>query len=102
MIFFRRLANTNRAPERGLGEGNQEAPNRVGLPLFFIVIGLEIAKFVAEKRDIRKGQILYNLLHELRPDLAHRMVGQTFDPFYTDDYKDPVFQEALDFIEKNW
>jgi hypothetical protein len=43
-----------------------------------------------ERRGLRKGQAFFNVLLELEPDVAHRLMGTAEDPFY-DDGKLPQF-----------
>lgn len=40
---------------------------------------------------IRRGQHAYNMLYDIRPDLARRINGTEFDPFYMDS-KLPAFE----------
>jgi hypothetical protein len=34
--------------------------------------------------NLRFGQTLYNVLHDIRPELAESIIGTENDPFYTD------------------
>jgi hypothetical protein len=43
-----------------------------------------------ERRGQRKGQAFFNVLYEMEPELAHRVIGTDADPFY-DDGKLPDF-----------
>jgi hypothetical protein len=43
-----------------------------------------------ERRGLRKGQAFFNVLLELEPEVAHRLIGTAEDPFY-DDGKLPEF-----------
>lgn len=49
----------------------------------------------------RWGQVLFNVLYEVRPDLSERVRGTHFDPFYFDEHSDRV---AIfdNFIKENW
>ena len=46
----------------------------------------------------RRGQMLFNVLHEHRPDLSGQVRGTALDPFYTDAKVDTF----LEFVERNW
>lgn len=46
----------------------------------------------------RAGQVYYNVLHDIRPDLADAIVGTLIDPFY----KDEVDEQIRKFIRENW
>ena len=45
----------------------------------------------------RKGQKLYNTLHEIDPTLARKIVGTQFDPFY-----DTNLDNFYKFLEENF
>lgn len=49
-------------------------------------------------RSLRRGQWAFNLLYELRPDLARRVVGTPLDPFHND-YRLPTF---FGWVGNNW
>lgn len=46
----------------------------------------------------RLGQAVYNRLHEIRPDIANKIVGTPLDPYY----KNSVTTETWEFIHQNW
>lgn len=46
----------------------------------------------------RRGQWAFNLLFEVRPDLANKVRSTDLDPFYNDGLI-PVF---LQWVEENW
>lgn len=46
----------------------------------------------------RRGQALFNHLHDVRPDLANQLRGTDLDPFY-DNSK---VVDALEFIQQHW
>lgn len=48
--------------------------------------------------DLRKGQLAFNYLTEIKPDLANEIRGTYADPFY-DDEKIDFF---VSFITDNW
>jgi len=52
----------------------------------------------AEHPEWRVGQTLFNILHQLAPDLAEEIRGAAIDPFYQDS-RIPKF---LEYIKKNW
>jgi hypothetical protein len=49
-----------------------------------------VAMALRQRPGMRKGQTFYNVLLELEPELAERLVGTADDPFY-DDAKLPDF-----------
>lgn len=51
-----------------------------------------------EKGAQRKGQFLFNLLHDVRPDVANNLRGSMFDCFYND-VRIPAF---LAWAKKVW
>ena len=52
----------------------------------------------ADYPEWREGQTAFNVLHEMRPELANKIRGGTIDPFYRDD-KLPYFVE---WLEGDW
>ena len=46
----------------------------------------------------RLGQTFSNVLHEYRPDLAKKMIGGNYDPFYQDE-KIPAF---ISWLRRHW
>lgn len=48
--------------------------------------------------DHRAGQHAFNVLYQLRPDLAEMVRASSFDPFYVDG-RLPTFYE---WVAKNW
>jgi hypothetical protein len=46
----------------------------------------------------RHGQWAFNMLSDIRPDLANRMTNTSSDPFYTDDN----LQAFWVFLAENW
>ena len=52
-----------------------------------------------EKKDrLRLGQIHYNVLFAMKPDLALGLAGTEADPFYQDSRLNKFF----DWLESNW
>lgn len=51
----------------------------------------------------RKGQAYFNYLYQLHPDVADKIRGTEFDPFYADHKKNPdeEINKFLDYISKN-
>ena len=51
----------------------------------------------------RKGQAYFNYLYQLYPDVADKIRGTEFDPFYADHKKNPdeEINKFLDYISKN-
>lgn len=52
----------------------------------------------AEADDQRLGQVYFNLLHNLRPDIANRLRGSLIDPFY----RDKLSTETEEFVIAEW
>lgn len=52
----------------------------------------------SEHPHLRLGQVYFNLLHDLRPDLANKLRGSLHDPFY----KDEIPLEAEQLVEREW
>lgn len=51
----------------------------------------------------RYGQVAFNLLNEVRPDLADRVIGSDIDPFYVHFHQtDYRFLRFCDFLIDNW
>jgi hypothetical protein len=50
----------------------------------------------------RRGQALFNTLHEHRPELANRIRATPTDPFYATGLSDPKYISAIEYIAKNW
>ena len=48
--------------------------------------------------DIRWGQHWFNVLHNVRPDLANEIRGTVMDPFYRD-YVKPITQT---YVQMGW
>lgn len=51
----------------------------------------------------RKGQAYFNYLYQLHPDVADKIRGTEFDPFYADHKNNPEeeINKFLDYISKN-
>jgi len=43
---------------------------------------IEVTKRTYKNRYERYGQALYNTLHDIRPEIAEKISGTEFDPFY--------------------
>lgn len=52
----------------------------------------------AEVPHLRLGQVYFNLLNDLRPDLATRLRGGIHDPFH----KDVIPPEAEELVQQAW
>lgn len=56
-----------------------------------------------EKRRLRRGQLAFNTLSELRPKLAREIAGGNFDPFHVPDNEArEIIGVMLDWVEENW
>lgn len=62
-----------------------------------------VAEIQLKRPFLRKGQIMYNLLAEERPELAESIQATALDPFYISQPEAPERWAAfIDFLEKNW
>jgi hypothetical protein len=52
----------------------------------------------AESRDLRLGQVYFNLLMLIRPDLAEMLRGSLRDPFY----KEHISAETEEIVASKW
>ncbi len=50
----------------------------------------------------RYGQLVFNHLCEVRPDLSEQVRGTDMDPFYVDRLNHPNWDRFVAFIESNW
>ena len=50
----------------------------------------------------RVGQTLFNLLSDVRPEIAEKLRRTENDPFYTDSEDDPRYKGAIEVIEEEW
>ena len=50
----------------------------------------------------RFGQAAFNVLAEVRPDLAEQVRGTQRDPFYARDASDPRLGRFAAFLAENW
>lgn len=50
----------------------------------------------------RMGQILFNILCILRPDISETIRATPNDPFYADSVHDPRYMAAVKVIEMMW
>ena len=48
--------------------------------------------------QMREGQVYFNVLYKMKPELANKITGTELDPFYQDE----KLGEFLSFICKNW
>jgi len=56
----------------------------------------------ARPNRYRYGQVMFNYLELVRPDLAEQVRATDMDPFYCESPKDPQFDRFIQFIETNW
>lgn len=47
---------------------------------------------------LRRGQVFYNYLFEIKPTMAKEINGTNLDPYY----KDQVSSETYQFVSDNW
>jgi len=55
-----------------------------------------------KNKHLRYGQVLFNHLADVRPDLSEKIRGTDIDPFYLSSPRDERFDAFATFIEKNW
>jgi hypothetical protein len=77
-------------------QNNQE--QKITLYKFYIDAIQEMKK----NKHLRYGQILFNKLVELRPDLSEKIRGTEYDPFYCESTDETKFHEFIKLIESNW
>jgi len=53
-------------------------------------------------KNWRYGQVLFNCLVEIRPDLSEQIRGTDKDPFYENAFNSEKIQNFFAFIEANW
>jgi len=51
---------------------------------------------------LRIGQVLFNALYVVRPDLAEEIRATILDPFFADSWEDERIKNFLVFVENNW
>ena len=62
---------------------------------------LRVVKEMSQHRGVmRFGQMLFNVLHEMRPELANAVRGSELDPFYTQD--EEVLSNFLVYVVEEW
>lgn len=49
-------------------------------------------------REQRLGQVYFNVLLSIRPDIAEKMRGTMFDPFH----RDEIHPKVRDFVLTHW
>ena len=47
---------------------------------------------------LRYGQVYFNILHKVKPQLADEIRGSRLDPFH----KENIKQETHDFVSEHW
>lgn len=53
-------------------------------------------------RELRYGQAAFNLLVEVKPNLAEEVRGTNRDPFFVKSPQDERWDAFVDYIEENW
>jgi len=61
---------------------------------------MDSLKEVEENKHLRLGQVLFNKLYEIRPDLSEKIRATNIDPFYCTSEND--ITEFIEFLETNW
>lgn len=63
---------------------------------------IAINQAASAHKDWRLGQAAFNVLAEVRPDLAEQVRGKRLDPFYANKVDDRRFVAFVEFLETNW
>jgi hypothetical protein len=76
------------------------APHKVPADIadFWINVATNYTKYPQQ----RYGQILFNVLSDMRPDLSKQVIDQDFDPYYTNSVDDKRVQDFTSFLTRNW
>ena len=61
-------------------------------------VALAQQKHAEYRGEMRYGQVVFNTLHHVRPDIAKQLVGTREDPFY----RDYVDMPTWEFISSRW
>lgn len=57
-----------------------------------------VARAAHEHPDWRPGQAAFNVLRDMRPDLAYRVAGSELDPFH----RDAALEEFRQWLSRHW
>lgn len=63
---------------------------------------MRVVKYQAQWPSQRLGQAAFNVLCEVRPDLAEKVRGSGIDPFYVREPSDKRWFGFLKFLAENW
>jgi hypothetical protein len=63
-------------------------------------VGRAIEETGTAPAEMRSGQVIFNLLVKLRPDLAKEVRGSAMDPFYVEDTEPLTF--FWSWLEHAW
>lgn len=61
-----------------------------------------VKKLQNESRQLRLGQIAFNVLVNCRPDLSEKIRATDLDPFYVYDALDSRWEAFVRFLRENW
>lgn len=59
---------------------------------------VEASEYQRENPHQRSGQVYFNVLYQVRPDLSERIRTTDLDPFY----RDQRLPQFLEFVANNW
>lgn len=62
----------------------------------------EVVKAYHNNPNWRYGQAAFNVLADVRPDLAEKIRGEDCDPFYLDRSTGEVWVRFREYIKRNW
>lgn len=70
---------------------------------------MQLHEFYAAVTDYREkypeqraGQALFNVLHDVRPDISEAIRGTSMDPFHAPSTAHPSYTAAVRYIESKW
>lgn len=63
---------------------------------------VEVFARTKASNHLRLGQVFYNYLYDIKPNLALEIVGTDKDPFYVDTRHQPRFIKAFSFVRQHW
>ncbi len=62
----------------------------------------KVEQYHQDHPTYRRGQALFNVLHEVRPELANKIRATPTDPFHSTGAGDPKYVSAVEYIARNW
>jgi hypothetical protein len=87
--------------QHGTAENAEIRVRTLGRRMNYYSFKLSVQEGWAEAPNLRFGQVYFNLLNELRPDLANEMRGTELDPFHLKFLRD-VPEATEKFVMDRW